>query len=188
VYCSKSTANELSTKLWYTRSDGVLTLLEELMEWKGYTCAWWSCGAWFGLHMAMKQKNFYGLFFKSIGTEGVCNPFGPKWSLELLYLTSLNLASSPHLRYTSCCNLIWTTTNCPCPTTKDNSLRHYTKFPLSEAGSSLLKMDMRNKQTQVSHVVDLKLEWRQLRMCVFHNWWVLFATYIIMCYSTCLWK
>jgi hypothetical protein len=48
--------------------------------------------------------------------------------------------------------------SCPRLTTKDNSLMHYKKFSRLEAGSSLLKMDMRKKQTQVPDAVDLKLE------------------------------
>jgi hypothetical protein len=108
---------------------------------------------------------FLDFFFKS-REDGSCNPFGAKWSIQLLYLVSWSLASSPHLTATSHCNLIWTTTSCPRSTTKDNSLMHYMKFSWSEAGSSLLKMDMRKKQAQVPHAMDLKLESGDNRGCV----------------------
>jgi hypothetical protein len=152
----------LCSKSWGS-GNGILVPVEAVEPGLVYTRLWNK-----GILMA--------LFFKSMEVEA-SSPFGAKWSLQLLHLTSWNLASSPHLIATSHSNLIWTMTSCPRLTTKDNSLIHHTKFSRSESGSSHLKMDMRKKQKTSSPCRGAEVgEWRQSRMCVFHNWWVLFAT------------
>jgi hypothetical protein len=60
-----------------------------------------------------------------------------------------------------------------------------TRNSLNHRQSSLLKMDMRRKQTQVPYVVDLKLESGDNRGCV-RSTIVGVICNTIMCYSTCL--